>query len=130
MRFRVRNLATFCFVMVAVVVVCSTVDVVFAGQAGAGGLPWEGPLQKIQQSITGPVAMAIALAAIAIAGAMLIFGGELNDFARRLCYIVLVAGLLLGAQNVISLFGAGSGATIGEATSLHSISEDVTWKTI
>ena len=24
--------------------------------AGGGGLPWEGPLQQIQQSITGPVA--------------------------------------------------------------------------
>ena len=51
--------------------------------SGGGGLPWESPLQQIQQSITGPVAGFIALAAVAIAGAMLIFGGELNDFARR-----------------------------------------------
>ena len=51
---------------------------------GGGGLPWEGPLQQIQESINGPVAGAIALAAMAIAGGMLIFGGELNDFARRL----------------------------------------------
>ena len=62
---------------------------VFAGSGG--GLPWEGPLEQIQQSITGPVAGFIALAAVAVAGGMLIFGGELNDFARRLMYIVLVA---------------------------------------
>ncbi len=43
---------------------------------------------------------------------MLIFGGELNDFARRLVYIVLVAGILLGATNIIGLFGA-TGASIG-----------------
>ena len=67
----------------------------FAG-SGGGGLPWESPLQQIQQSITGPVAGFIALAAVAIAGAMLIFGGELNDFARRLCYVALVGGVLLG----------------------------------
>ncbi|SCX31641.1 TrbC/VirB2 family protein [Agrobacterium rosae] len=91
--------------------------IVFASIAPAlassgGGLPWEGPLQQIQESITGPVAGAIALAAVAIAGGMLIFGGELNDFARRLVYVVLVAGILLGATNIVGLFGA-TGASIG-----------------
>ena len=81
--------------------------------AGSGGsLPWEGPLEKIQQSITGPVAGYIALAAVAIAGGMLIFGGELNDFARRLMYVVLVAGILLGATTIVGLFGS-TGASIG-----------------
>lgn len=75
-------------------------------------LPWEGPLEQIQQSITGPVAGFIALAAVAVAGGMLIFGGELNDFARRLMYVVLVAGILLGATQIVELFGA-SGASIG-----------------
>lgn len=83
---------------------------------GGGGLPWEGPLQQIQQSITGPVAGFIALAAVAVAGGMLIFGGELNDFARRLMYVVLVAGILLGATQIVGLFGA-SGASIGDITS-------------
>jgi type IV secretion system protein VirB2 len=85
----------------------------FPALASSGGsLPWESPLQQIQASITGPVAGAIALAAVAIAGGMLIFGGELNDFARRLVYIVLVAGILLGATNIVGLFGA-TGASIG-----------------
>ncbi|MBX5241999.1 TrbC/VirB2 family protein [Rhizobium sp. NLR22b] len=80
--------------------------------SSGGSLPWERPLQQIQESITGPVAGAIALAAVAIAGGMLIFGGELNDFARRLVYVVLVAGILLGATNIVGLFGA-TGASIG-----------------
>lgn len=87
-------------------------DPAFAS-SGGGGLPWESPLQQIQQSITGPVAGFIALAAVAIAGAMLIFGGELNDFARRLCYVALVGGVLLGATQIVALFGA-TGASIGE----------------
>lgn len=85
--------------------------------SGGGGLPWEGPLQQIQQSITGPVAGAIALGAVAVAGGMLIFGGELNDFARRLIYIVLVAGILLGATQIVALFGS-SGASIGTMAQL------------
>jgi type IV secretion system protein TrbC len=88
-------------------------DPAFAS-SGGGGLPWESPLQQIQQSITGPVAGFIALAAVAIAGAMLIFGGELNDFARRLCYVALVGGVLLGATQIVALFGA-TGASIGAA---------------
>ncbi len=83
--------------------------------SSSGSLPWKGPLQQIQQSITGPVAFSIALAAIAIAGGMLIMGGELNDFARRLMYIVLVAGILLGAAQIVSLFGA-TGATVTAGT--------------
>ncbi|NJO54198.1 MAG: conjugal transfer protein TrbC [Bacteroidales bacterium] len=80
--------------------------------SSGGSLPWEGPLQQIQQSITGPVAGFIALAAVAVAGGMLIFGGELNDFARRLMYVVLVAGILLGATQIVALFGS-TGASIG-----------------
>jgi type IV secretion system protein VirB2 len=81
--------------------------------SSGGSLPWEGPLEQIQESITGPVAGYIALAAVAIAGGMLIFGGELNDFARRLTYVTLVAGILLGATQIVGLFGA-TGASIGE----------------
>lgn len=89
--------------------------------SSGGSLPWEGPLEQIQESITGPVAGAIALAAMAIAGGMLIFGGELNDFARRLVYIVLVAGILLGATTIVGLFGA-TGASIGiAATSVSGV---------
>jgi len=121
---------TLCLAIVVAFAICATVDAALASSTGGGSLPWESPLQKIQQSITGPVAAAIALAAVAIAGGMLIFGGELNDFARRLCYIVLVAGILLGAQQIISLFGS-TGATIGEvASSTDPVGGCVPWKAI
>lgn len=102
-----RKLATLGLVVLATLVLVSP-----ASASSGGSLPWEGPLEQIQQSITGPVAGYIALAAVAIAGGMLIFGGELNDFARRLMYVVLVAGILLGATTIVGLFGA-TGASIG-----------------
>jgi type IV secretion system protein TrbC len=98
---------------IAIPLILAAVSPGFA--SSGGGLPWEGPLQQIQESITGPVAGFIALAAVAIAGGMLIFGGELNDFARRLMYVVLVAGILLGATQIVGLFGA-TGASIGSVT--------------
>jgi type IV secretion system protein TrbC len=35
--------------------------------AASAGMPWEGPLQQLVQSLTGPVAKAIGIAAIVIA---------------------------------------------------------------
>ena len=104
-----RN-ATVALTLLAVPLLLVSISPALAS-SGGGSLPWEGPLEQIQDSITGPVAGYIALAAVAIAGGMLIFGGELNDFARRLVYIVLVAGVLLGATTIVGLFGA-TGATI------------------
>jgi type IV secretion system protein VirB2 len=89
----------------------------------AGGLPWEAPLEQIQESITGPVAGFIALAAVAVAGGMLIFGGELNDFARRLMYIVLVAGVLLGATQIVALFQA-TGASVGMSEGAAGVAQE------
>lgn len=105
MRLELRNL-----VAPTALVLVAMASPAFAGSGG--GLPWEAPLERIQESITGPVAGFIALAAVAIAGGMLIFGGELNDFARRLMYVVLVAGILLGSTQIVGLFGA-TGASIG-----------------
>ncbi|WP_112809720.1 TrbC/VirB2 family protein [Ensifer sp.] len=107
MRHKKRSVA----VALATLLIFSGWEPALAGSGG--GLPWEGPLEQIQQSITGPVAGFIALAAVAVAGGMLIFGGELNDFARRLFYIVLVAGLLLGATQIVQLFGA-TGSSIDD----------------
>ncbi|WP_375600340.1 TrbC/VirB2 family protein [Devosia sp. Naph2] len=112
-----RNLLT-----IRCLVIMSALLATPALASSGGGLPWEGPLEQIQESITGPVAGAIALAAVAIAGGMLIFGGELNDFARRLMYIVLVAGILLGATQIVGLFGS-AGASIGVPTGQGSIVE-------
>lgn len=44
-----------------------------AGTGGAGGLPWETPLQNVQQSLTGPVAKGVALVAIVGALGTLLF---------------------------------------------------------
>ncbi|YCI06413.1 TrbC/VirB2 family protein (plasmid) [Ensifer sp. D2-11] len=105
-----RKNAIVAMTLLAAPIVLASVAPALAGSGGS--LPWEAPLEQIQQSITGPVAGYIALAAVAIAGGMLIFGGELNDFARRLMYVVLVAGILLGATQIVGLFGA-TGASIG-----------------
>lgn len=80
-----------------------------AAAAGGGGLPYETWLTTLRTSMTGPVAFSFALIGIVVAGGVLIFGGELNAFARSIVFLVLVMALLVGANNMMSgLFGAGA----------------------
>lgn len=77
------------------------------------GMPWEDPLDTIMNSITGPVAMVISLLGVTVAGGMLIFGGELGEFTRRIVMLVLVIGLLVSAASILSLLYGGSSALVG-----------------
>ena len=88
------------------------VQAAWAGAGGGGGLPWETPLNRVAESMTGPVALSISLIALMVAGGTLVFGGELSEFARRSCVAVLaIAFLVLGAGFMTTLFGV-SGAVV------------------
>jgi type IV secretion system protein TrbC len=77
-----------------------------AHAASAGGsLPWDTPLTTLKTDITGPVAFTISLLAMVACGAALVFGGEINEFIRRLIMVVLVAAFLVGVTNLASALG-------------------------
>lgn len=94
--------------LVAVVIAISIADPAFAATAG-GGLPWEGPLTTIRNSLSGPVAMAISIIGVVVTGGTLIFGGELNEFARRSIMAVMVISMLVLSNNFMqTLFGVSA----------------------
>ena len=96
-----------------------------ASASTTGSLPWETPMQTIRTSITGPVALSVALIAICASGAMLIFGGEISQFTRTGVYIVLVLGLLVAANNFLSALYT-TGATIPEKYRTAEVSQPYT----
>lgn len=73
----------------------------------AYALPWEAALTTLQTSLTGPVAKAMGVIAMAITGAMLAFGGELSEFAKRMCMVVLALAVMLLANAMITGLGLG-----------------------
>jgi type IV secretion system protein VirB2 len=80
-----------------------------ASAAAAGTLPWEKPMTAIATSLTGPVAYAIGLIGIAIAGGAMLWGGELTEFGRRACMIGLVVSVLVFAAPMLaSAFGVNA----------------------
>lgn len=92
-----------------------------ASEGVGGALPYESWLTNLRNSVTGPVAFALSIIGIVIAGGVLIFGGDLNGFFRTLIFIVLVMGLLVGAQNMMSsFFGRGAEIAINDSMPAHA----------
>jgi type IV secretion system protein VirB2 len=90
----------------ALLVVALVLHPVTAHAANAGGaLPWDTPLTTLKNDITGPVAFTISLLAMVACGAALVFGGEINEFVRRIIMLVLVAAFLVGATNLATALG-------------------------
>jgi len=87
---------------------------VLAAPAYAAGssMPWEAPLEKILQSIEGPVAKIIAVIIIVTTGLTLAFGDTSGGF-RRLIQIVFGLSIAFAASSFfLSFFSFGGGALI------------------
>ncbi|MGO9444009.1 MAG: TrbC/VirB2 family protein [Thiobacillaceae bacterium] len=86
----------------------------FIGTAWAtttGGLPWDTPIQTLQNDLTGPVATGISVIAFLAAGAALVFGEELGGIAKKALFVVLGVAMIVLGNNFLSALGL-SGALI------------------
>ena len=93
---------------VAVVTVMAT-DV---ANAAGSGMPWEAPLQRILESVEGPVAKIIAVIIIIVTGLSLAFGDMGGGF-RRLLQIVFGLSIAFAATSFfLSFFSFAGGALI------------------
>jgi type IV secretion system protein VirB2 len=80
--------------------------------AAGSGMPWEGPLQQVVDSITGPVARAAAVIAIVIAGVTIIFS-EGGGGVRKLAFVGLGIAVMFAAVSFfLDFFGFAGGAVI------------------
>ena len=77
----------------------------YCGIANAQTLPWESPLNALQTSLTGPIAKSIGVIALAVSGGMLAFGGELNEFTKRIMMVVLAISVMLLAGSFVTGLG-------------------------
>lgn len=75
-----------------------------AAYAKSTGMPYEGVLSELSESLTGPVAKAIALIGIVGSGAALIFGGEISGFLKSVIYLVLVCSILIVGSTIVGKF--------------------------
>lgn len=78
--------------------------------SGGGGLPWETPLTKVQESLSGPVATAMAIVAIVGCGLGIAFG-EGGEGMKKLLWVVIGIAIALLAAKVLTGIGLSSGLT-------------------
>lgn len=68
------------------------------GIATSTSMPWEGPLDKLVKSFTGPVARAIGVLAICTCGGMMAFG-EMGSAMKKMLNIVLGLSIIFSAAS-------------------------------
>jgi type IV secretion system protein VirB2 len=80
--------------------------------AAGSGMPWEAPLQRILESIEGPVTKVIAVVIIIVTGLSLAFG-DMGGGLRRLIQIVFGLSIAFAATSFfLSFFSFAGGALI------------------
>ena len=80
--------------------------------AAGSGMPWEAPLQRILESVEGPVAKVSAVLVIIMTGLSLAFGDMSGGF-RRLIQIVFGLSIAFAATSFfLSFFAFAGGALI------------------
>jgi type IV secretion system protein VirB2 len=85
---------------------------VLPASAAGSSMPWEAPLQRILESIEGPVAKIIAVIIIIVTGLTLAFGDTAGGF-RRLVQIVFGLSIAFAASSFfLSFFSFGGGALL------------------
>jgi type IV secretion system protein TrbC len=81
--------------------------------AGGSGMPWEGPLQQVVDSFTGPVAQAGGVIAVTIFGLGVAFSESGSGLRRGVSILFGVAIAFAAASFFMGFFGFGGGAVIG-----------------
>jgi type IV secretion system protein VirB2 len=83
-----------------------------AALAAGSGMPWEAPLQRILESIEGPVAKVVAVVVIIVTGLSLSFG-DMGGAFRRMVQVVFGLSIAFAATSFfLSFFSFAGGALI------------------
>ncbi|MCK1641234.1 TrbC/VIRB2 family protein [Bradyrhizobium sp. 157] len=83
-----------------------------AAHAAGSGMPWEAPLQRVLESVQGPVAKIVAVIIITVTGISLAFGDTSGGF-RRMVQVVFGLSIAFAASSFfLSFFSFGGGALI------------------
>jgi len=94
---------------ICLTVICLQIIMATATMAASSGMPWETPLQKILDSISGPVAKVIGVIAIVATGLGLAFG-EAGGGMKKMVQIVFGLSIAFSATSFfLGFLGFSSG---------------------
>lgn len=80
--------------------------------AGGSGMPWEGPIQQVVQSITGPVVQAAAVIAVVAFGAGIAMSENGSSMRRGLGILFGLSIAFAASTFFLDFFGFAGGLEI------------------
>ena len=89
----------------------SIMTIASTARAAGSGMPWEEPLQKVLESVQGPVAKIVAVIIIIVTGLSLAFGDTSGGF-RRLIQIVFGLSIAFAASSFFLTFFSFAGGAV------------------
>lgn len=98
------------FILIALVVVICSPLATFA--SSSQGFEFETGLEKLANSLTGPVARSVALIGIVVGAVGAIWGAEFGHTARMLFGVILIIGILCFAGPILTNVMGVTGALI------------------
>jgi len=77
--------------------------------AGGSGMPWEGPIQRVVQSITGPVVQAAAVIAVVLFGVGVAMSESGSSMRRALSILFGLTIAFAASTFFLDFFGFAGG---------------------
>lgn len=84
----------------------------FPAAAGGSGMPWEGPIQQVVDSITGPVVQAAAVVAVVLFGAGVAMSENNSSMRRGLSILFGLCIAFAASTFFLDFFGFAGGLEI------------------
>ncbi len=93
--------------------VCAAVVAATPAFAAGSGMPWEGPIRQVVQSITGPVVQAAAVIAVVAFGVGVAMSESGSSMRRGLAILFGLSIAFAASTFFLDFFGFAGGAEIG-----------------
>ncbi len=88
--------------------------VLIAGPGWAGGttMPWDGPLDRIVDNLTGPFALAVGVLGLVVLAVRILFGEQFGQFARSIINVIIAIAMITGGAGLLrTLIPGATGAS-------------------
>lgn len=96
--------------ILCLILIMSFTSTIAAATTGTAGFAYEGPLKQFADSMTGPVAYALAMLGAFCFVAVVLFGGDLTGLTRNVILFIIGVGIIAFIapllQELFNLTGA------------------------
>lgn len=90
---------------ILVALICLSVFLTsYTWAAQTTGMPWEGPIDTVRNSLSGPVAYGVAIISILAAGFMFMVNKGTDGILHTILNVAITVSIMLGAVTIINAF--------------------------